>query len=200
MRFARLAALAALGFALSTTPIPAGAQTPRKVYRVGVVNVNNSVTDPDTDAFVDGLRQHGYEIGRDVVIEIRGAAGNTDRLPALVAELVRMPVDLLVTTADPAARAAKDATATIPILMAVNGDPVIAGLVESIAQPGGNITGLMLPQLAAKRLELLRELVPGLRRVAGLHRPGVSTTPFVVQWVRENEKAALALGLQFRVT
>jgi putative ABC transport system substrate-binding protein len=180
-------------------PLAVEAQPAGKVYRIGLVNVINSVTDPDTDAFVEGLRAHGYEIGRNIILEIRGAAGNTDRLPALIAELLQMPVDLLVTSADPVAQAAKEATQTIPILMAVNGDPVAAGLVKSIARPGGNITGIMLPQLAAKRLELLRELVPGLRRVVGLHRPGVRTLPFVVQWTRANETAAQQLGLQFRV-
>src|SRR5262249_27060907 len=120
-------------------------------------------------------------------------------LPALAAELVRLPADLIVTTADPAARAVKEATRTIPILMAINGDPVVAGLVDQIARPGGNITGLMLPQLAGKRLELLPDLVPRLKRVAGMRSPDGRGPPCVVRWVRESEVAAQRLGLPFQV-
>jgi ABC-type uncharacterized transport system substrate-binding protein len=138
-------------------------------------------------------------MGRDFHLEIRGAGGNRQLIPGLINNLVQMPVDLIVTTADPVAIAAKAATTTIPILMAVNGDPVVAGLVTSIARPGGNITGLMLPQVAGKRLELLRDLVPGLQRVAAMHAPAAASTPFVMKWLQESQAGAQQLGLQLQV-
>jgi putative ABC transport system substrate-binding protein len=125
------------------------------------------------EAFQQGLRDLGYVEGQTIGLEYRFAAGQNERLPALAAELVRLPVDVLV-TAGAGVLAAQRATATIPIVFTVFADPVAEGLVASLARPGGNVTGLsmMAQDLAAKRLELLTEVVPGLRRMAILWNPG----------------------------
>ena len=122
------------------------------------------------EAFRQGLRALGYMEGKDLILEYRFAAGQPERFAALAAELVRLKVDLLVTDATPAAQAAKDATSTIPIVMAVSAAPIEAGLVASLARPGGNVTGLsvMAPELGGKRLELLKEVLPNVSRVAVL--------------------------------
>ena len=122
------------------------------------------------EAFRQGLRELGYVEGKNIVIEYRYAEGNLDRLPALAAELVRLKVDVIVTGGGPNTRAAKEATNTIPIVMAQDGDPVANGFVTSLARPGGNITGLsnLAPELMGKQLELLKEIIPKLSRVAVL--------------------------------
>ena len=126
------------------------------------------------EAFRQGLRELGYVEGKNIVIEWRYAEGKLDRLPALAAELVRLKVDIIVTGGPAATRAAKEATVTIPIVMAQDTDPVGNGFVASLARPGGNITGLstLAPELSGKQLELLKEIVPKLSRVAVL---GTST-------------------------
>jgi len=133
--------------------------------------------------------------GKDLILEYRFAAGQPERFAALAAELVRLKVDLLVTDATPAAQAAKDATSTIPIVMAVSAAPIEAGLVASLARPGGNVTGLsvMAPELGGKRLELLKEVLPNVSRVAVLWSTGNLTYP--AQW-RALEAAAHVLGVQ----
>ena len=141
------------------------------------------------EAFRQGLRELGYVEGKNIVIEWRCAEGKFDRLPDLAAELVRLKVDVIVTGGPAATRAAKEATTTIPIVMANDSDPVGNGFVASLARPGGNITGLstLAPELSGKQLELLKEIVPKLSRVAVL---GNSTEPGNAQALREIELAA----------
>ena len=149
------------------------------------------------EAFRQGLRELGYVEGKNIVIEWRYAEGKLDRLPALAAELVRLKVDVIVTAGPTATRAAKEATITIPIVMAQDNDPVGNGFVASLARPGGNITGLstLAPELSGKRLELLKEIVPKLSRVAVF---GTSTDPGNAQALKEMELAAEAFGVKLQ--
>jgi putative tryptophan/tyrosine transport system substrate-binding protein len=146
-------------------------------------------------AFVQRLRELGWIEGRTITIEYRWAEGRSERFAEIAAELVRRKVDVIVTSATEAIVAAKQATSVIPIVFAAAGDPVGTGLVASLARPGGNVTGLSIQQtdVAAKRLELLREIVPGLRRLAIL---GNVSGPAVVLDMREAEAAARTLGLE----
>jgi putative tryptophan/tyrosine transport system substrate-binding protein len=150
------------------------------------------------DAFREGLREVGYVDGRNAVIEQRWANGYLDRLPGLAAELVQLKVDVIVTASTPAALAAKRATTTIPIVIASSGDPVASGLVASLAHPGGNVTGqtIMLEEVAIKRLELLKEAVPSLSRVAVLWS---ASNPIYAPIVKDIERAAPRIGVQVRV-
>jgi putative ABC transport system substrate-binding protein len=147
----------------------AQAQQPKKVPRLGYVRVVGvpSTPAPNIEAFRRGLRDLGYTEGQNIVIEFRYAEGKRDRVPSLVAELVQLKVDVLISGDDTAIRAAKEATKTIPIVMVINQDPVATGLVDSLARPGGNITGIsrLTRELNGKRLELLTEVVPGMARV-----------------------------------
>jgi putative ABC transport system substrate-binding protein len=149
-------------------------------------------------AFGEGLRKLGYVEGQNFKIESRWAEGNYDRLPGLAADLVRLKVDVIVTYGTPASQAAKRATATIPIVMAAIIDPVASGLVQSLAHPGGNITGqsMMSPDLAAKQLEILKEVVPKTSRVAVLHNPA---NPGNAPEVRQAQDAARALGVRLQL-
>jgi putative ABC transport system substrate-binding protein len=148
---------------------PAEAQQPKKPPRIGLLGLAGGPARPE-EIFLQGLRDLGYVEGQNIVIEYRWAAGKTDRLPALAEELVRLKVDLIVVRATPVVQAAKNATTTIPIVIMSAADPVGMGFVASLARPGGNITGMsqILPELAGKRLELLREILPKLSRVAFL--------------------------------
>jgi putative tryptophan/tyrosine transport system substrate-binding protein len=142
---------------------PAEAQQPKKVPRIGYLGATSvSATSDRTEPFRQGLRELGYVEGKSIVIEWRYAEGKLDRLPALAAELVRLKVDIIVTSGPIPTRAAKEATVTIPIVMAQDSDPVANGFVASLARPGGNITGLstLRPELSGKQLELLKEIVP----------------------------------------
>ena len=172
------------------------AQQPAKVPRIGYLTAA-SLSDiaARTEAFRQGLRELGYVEGKNIVIEWRDAEGKPDRLPALAAELVRLKVDVIVTGGAGATRPAKEATTTIPIVMAQDRDPVGSGFVASLARPGGNITGLstLSPEISGKQLELLKEIVPRLSRVAVL---GTSTEPGYAQTLREMELAAKAFGVQ----
>jgi putative tryptophan/tyrosine transport system substrate-binding protein len=153
---------------LLTRPLTAEAQPAPTVPRIGVLAAFSLTAEArNRDAFRQGLRDLGYVEGQNIAIEYRDAEGQVERLPALAAELVRFPVDVLVTTGGNAARAAQHATRTIPIVLAAGGDPVGSGLVASLAQPGGNLTGLSLmsAELEGKRLELLKEAVPLASRV-----------------------------------
>lgn len=156
-------------------PLTSRAQTPSaKVFRVGFLGLPSADSLPQrTEAFRAGLHDLGYQEGRDVVIEYRWANSKYDRLPALLAELINLNVDLIVTHGTPGVMAAKQATSTIPIVIAVVGDAVASGLVASLARPGGNVTGLTFfqPELNAKRLELLKETVPDLMDVGVLLNP-----------------------------
>ena len=173
------------------------AQQPTKIPRIGFLGGSLSVNAARIEAFRQGLRELGYVEGKNIVIEWRHHDGKVDRLPALAAELVRLKVDIIITSGPPAARAAKEATVTIPIVMTQVGDPVGSGFVASLARPGGNITGLstLAPELSGKRLEILREVVPKLSRVAVL---GTSTTPGYAQVLREIALAAGALKVQLQ--
>jgi putative tryptophan/tyrosine transport system substrate-binding protein len=167
------------------------AKIPRIGYLAGASRSGNTVR---REAFLQGLRQLGYEEGKNIFIEYRYAEGKFDRLPALAAELVQLKVDLIVTVGTASTRPANDATRTIPIVMAQDSDPVGNGFVTSLARPGGNITGLsqMAPDLAGKELELLKEVLPKLSRVAVL---GTSNSASNAQALREMEAPAKALGI-----
>jgi putative ABC transport system substrate-binding protein len=149
------------------------------------------------DAFRQGLREHGYVEGKNIVIEWRFAEGKLDRLSVLAAELVGLNVDVIVTSAPPATRPTKEATSTIPIVMAQDSDPVGSGFVASLARPGGNITGLatLAPEISGKQLELLKEIVPTLTRVAVL---GTSTRAGTTQMLKETELAAGAFKVKLQ--
>jgi ABC-type uncharacterized transport system substrate-binding protein len=163
-----------LALGILAAPLAAHAQQAGKVPRIGFLGVTSESAFGDRlGAFRDGLRDRGYVEGKNLVIEFRWAEGHYDRLPALAAELVGLPVDLLVTHGAPGTWAAKRATTTLPIVMAVSGDAVATGLVASLARSGGNITGTTFfsPELNAKGVELLKEAVPRIRRVAVLVNP-----------------------------
>src|SRR5687767_8889945 len=176
-------------------PLGAGAQ-PAGVHRVGLLSPASS---PSMAARVDALKQGladlGYREGRNLTIEYRWADGNDDRLPGLAAELVKLKVALVLIHGVQAAQIQRKASATIPIVCFLCGDVVGTGLVQSLARPGGNITGLtsINPATSGKRLELLKEVVPGLGRVALMWN---SRNPVSVPEVKESEAAAKALGLQ----
>src|SRR5438309_1655070 len=177
---------------------PAAAQQPTKVPRIGYLTAASlSAISGRTEAFRHGLRDLGYLEGKNIVIEWRSPEGKRDRLPGLAAELVHLKVDVIVTGGEGATRAAKEATATIPIVMSQDPDPVGNGFVASLARPGGNITGLaaLTPELSGKQLELLKEVVPKLSRVAVL---GTSTQPGNAQALREVELAAGAFGVKLQ--
>jgi putative ABC transport system substrate-binding protein len=175
--------------------ISAKGQQPKKVPRIGfMIGTSPSIVPDRVEGFRQGLRDLGYVEGKNVVIEYRVAESKVERLPDLLAELVRLKVDLIV-TGGIINRAAKQATTTVPIVIAFDFDPVANGLVASLARPGGNITGLSAryPELSGKQLELLKEIAPRLSRVAVF---GSSTEPGNTQVVREVEAAAEALGMQ----
>jgi putative tryptophan/tyrosine transport system substrate-binding protein len=189
--FAMLILTLALG--ILAAPLAAEPQPPVKVYRIGYLGT----TPPAAhlwDALLDGLRERGYRDGRDLVFERRFSEGTAERFPELAAELVRLRVDLIIVSTTPAAIAAKHATQTIPIVMPTALDPVGAGLVESLARPGGNVTGLSLisPEIVGKRLELLKDVVPGLSRVVILWN---AANPANAEAWQETQAAARALGL-----
>jgi putative ABC transport system substrate-binding protein len=183
-----------LALGLLVAPLTAQAQPPGKVYRIGFLS-----TDPPPasgwDGLLDGLRERGYLEGQNLVFERRFSEGKAERFPELAAELVRLRVDLILVITTPAALAAKHATQTIPIVMTSAIDPVGAGLVASLARPGGNLTGLstLVPELSGKRLDLLKEVVPGLMRVAVLWN---AANPANASVWHETQAASHALGLQ----
>jgi ABC-type uncharacterized transport system substrate-binding protein len=189
-----------LGGAAAAWPLAARAQQPAMPV-VGFLNPTSPETFADRlRAFRQGLKDNGYVEGENVAIVYRWAEDQIDRLPALATELVRRPVTVIVTTAGSnSAFAAKAATTTIPIVFAVGDDPVRLGLVASLARPGGNLTGInfFVVELVAKRLELLRELVPGIARLAVLVNPANASTTEAV--LRDVESAARAMGLQIQI-
>jgi putative tryptophan/tyrosine transport system substrate-binding protein len=183
---------------LLTTAPPAGAQQPTKIPRIGYLTTPFlSANAARIEAFRQGLRELGYVEGENIVIELRSAEGKLDRAPALAAELVRLKVDVIVTGGPQSTRAAKEATVTIPIVMAFDNDPVGNGFVASLARPGGNITGLstLYPEISGKQLELLKEIIPRLSRLAVL---GNSTHPGNAQALKETQLAAGALAVQLQ--
>ena len=177
----------------------AQAQQPKKVARLGFLTASSASSQASRlDAFRQGLRELGYVEEKNIVIEYRYAEGIDRYLPALAAELVRLKVDVIVTAGPQVTRVAKEATSTIPIVMAFDNDPVGSGHVASLARPGGNITGLstLSPELSGKQLELLKEVVPRLSRVGVL---GTSTEPGYAQVAKEIEIAARALGVKLQI-
>jgi ABC-type uncharacterized transport system substrate-binding protein len=187
-------AFGALLFAFS---ISAEAQPPGKILRIGFLDVSTASSMAGlVEAFRQELSKLGWVEGKSIAIEYRFAEQKTERLPELAADLVRLRVDLIVVVATPVALAAKKATTTIPIVMASAADPVAAGLVASLARPGGNITGLsgFAPELLGKRLEILKDAIPRLSRVGLLRRPGVNVGQDLQ--LKELRLAALALKLK----
>jgi ABC-type uncharacterized transport system substrate-binding protein len=193
----RLIGLAVVLATAVFAPLGAAAQSQVKVYRVGFLGVAPPAADttPLWDAFVQGLREHGYVEGRNLALHRRYSAGQETRNAELVAELVRLNVDVIVASTTTGAIAAKQVTSTIPIVTIVAGDPVASGLVASLARPGGNVTGLSLqaPDWAAKQLQLLREVAPGIKRVGVLWNP---TLPQHQANFRETQKGAATLRLE----
>jgi putative ABC transport system substrate-binding protein len=176
----------------------AEAQPAARVARIGYLSVNLAASPPNLhEAFREGLRDLGYVEGRDIVIEYRDAGGKAERLPALAAELVALKVDVIVAPPTPAALAAKQATRTIPIVFYGSADPVTSRLVTSLARPGGNVTGLsgLSPEVVGKCVELLKQAVPGLSRVAVLWQPGAAGERTEKDVLKEAEVAARALGM-----
>jgi putative ABC transport system substrate-binding protein len=163
-------------------PVTTYPQNPPAPRRIGVLLVAASPGDILGQQFRQGLAEAGYSEGRDVVIEWRSAQGDYSRIPSLVADLVKRKVDVIVVETTPAALAAKNATSDIPIVMTIVSDPVGSGLVTSIARPGGNVTGfsLMATDLTAKRIQLLKETIPRLNRVAVLWNPDTPSHPTVI--------------------
>jgi putative ABC transport system substrate-binding protein len=195
----RRAFIGALAISLLAAPLAADAQAPAKVPRIGFLLPLAPTDNPYLlEAFRQGLRELGYVEGQTITIEYRFAEGRAERLPALAAELVRLKVDVIVTGGPPAPEAAKQATGTIPIVFAVAGDPVHEGLVANLARPGGNITGLasIAPELVGKQLEMLKEVVPKVSRVAVLQNRSNQTYP---NRLRQAEGAAKALGVQLHI-
>jgi putative ABC transport system substrate-binding protein len=177
--------------------VTAHAQQPTKVPRIGyLVASNPSPASARIEAFRQGLRDLGYIEGQNLIIEYRYAEGKLDRLPELAAELVRLKVDAIFVTSTSAVQAAKKATTTVPIV-SVSGDPVGLGLVASLARPGGNVTGLanLTSELAGKRLELLKEVLPSVSRVAVLWNPVASSSALRMM---ETEAAAPSLGIKLQ--
>ncbi len=194
----------ALAIGMVLTPPAAAAQQARKVHRIGILLSGPAEQQPIRavlDAFRQGLRELGYVEGQNIVIEYRSTQGRVERFLDLAAELGRLKVDLILAGPTPAASAAKQATSTIPIVAAAMGDPVEDGLVASLARPGGNITGLTYlgPELVAKRLQLLKEAVPGVSRVATLWHPGAYGERTMRGMLKETEVAARALGVQLQL-
>ena len=176
-------------------PQSAYAQQPAPPRRIGVLHMAFSIEGKEAQAFRQGLRDAGYFEGRDVVIEWRFANGDYDRIPKLVADLVQSKVEVIVVVSTVAAQAIKRATLTIPIVMASAADPVGSGLITNLARPGGNVTGLsqMTVELSAKRLQLLKEAIPRISRVAVLWNPA---TPFHPKVIEELKAAAPSLAIE----
>jgi ABC-type uncharacterized transport system substrate-binding protein len=188
-----------LTLSLLAAPLTAEAQSPRKVHRIGLLwNSSPSLTHHLLEAFRHGLHEHGYVEGEHFTIESRYAEGNPERLPGLAAELVNLPVAVIVTSGAQAIQAVKQATSTIPVVFAASSDPVEMGFVTSLARSGGNLTGLslMAPELSGKRLELLKETVPELAHVAVLVNPA---NPNNAEQLRETQRAAQALQVQLHL-
>ena len=189
-----------LVLALLAAPLAAEAQPTGKVYRIGYLSSGSAtVSNPNLEAFRQGLRELGWAEGQNIVIEYRSAEGRVDRLPALAAELVRLKVDVIVAAPAAPAVAAKNATGTVPIVMANVGDPVGLGLIASLARPGGNVTGLSWSvgvDTVGKALQLLKETVPEVRHVAILWNP---TNPAHALAIENVKLAARSLGVQFQL-
>ena len=183
------------GLATFAWPLVTGAQQGEKVYRIGVLSAGSPT--PMTPVVVEALRELGYVEGKNLTFERRYAEDRLDRLPKLAAELVSLNVDVIMTAGTLAPLAAKRATSTIPIVMMAAGDPVGSGLVASLARPGGNVTGmsLMAPDLGGKRLELVKEVLPGVSRVAVLWN---AANPYSALVFKETVSAAQTVGVELQ--
>jgi putative ABC transport system substrate-binding protein len=189
--------IALLGSAAAALPLPAAAQP--KIPRIGFMGNSTAALEANLlDAFREGLRELGYEEGRNIVIEYRWANGAYDYFPVLVAELIAAKVDAIVTAGTPAALAVKNATTNVPLVMVAVGDPIGTGLVPSLARPGGNLTGLssIAPDLEGKRLQLLREVTPALSHVAMFIN---SLNPFHISSMEQARAAAQAMGIKLQL-
>src|SRR5262245_52995097 len=190
----RRAFIMLLGGAAVAGPLVARAQQPARLYRIGMLDhASAALNAANLEGFRQGMRELGYVEGQSFVIEYRSADGRTERYPELAAELVRLGVDAIVTRGTPAVLAAKNATSTIPIISAALAEPLL--VVSSIRRPGGNVTGLgcVPSQLKAKRLELLREMIPGIVRIAVLYN--MANPVFGDRW-RQIQVTARSLGIQ----
>jgi putative ABC transport system substrate-binding protein len=200
MRLSIIGLILTLALTIFTAPLTAEAQQATHVYRIGLLSglFPSSAPNSRVEAFRQGLRELGYVEGQNLVIESRYAEGRAERLPDLAAELVRLPVDVIVAAAIEPIRAAQHATRTIPIVMSASPDPVGNGFVDSLARPGGNITGLatLAEELPGKRLELLKEMVPSSARIAVLANPA---DPTYAPKMHNLMGAAQALGLQLHI-
>jgi|RhiMetdeSRZDD1v2_1073273.scaffolds.fasta_scaffold51186_6 putative tryptophan/tyrosine transport system substrate-binding protein len=195
MRLTTVGLIATLTFAILVAPLAAKAQLPAHSPKLGWLEGSGRTDKEHLHAvFLQGLRELGYVEGQNLILVRRDMEGQPERLPALAAELVQLPVDVIVTTGGvPATRAAMQATTTIPIVMAESGDPVGTGLVASLARPSGNVTGLSGGgPIAGRRVQLLKEAAPGVARVAVLYHPPF---PATVLNLHEAQAAASALGL-----
>ena len=196
-RRAFISSVAALagGSAIAVVPHSADGQQPATRWRIGVLLVGPSPESKDAQALRKGLHDAGYTEGRDLVIEWRSAGGDYDKTARLAAELVHSKVDVMVVDGTMGTRAAKRATSTIPIVMVLVADPVGSGLVANLAHPGGNVTGLslMLPELSAKQLQLVKEVIPRVARVAVLWNPA---TPYHPKVIEELKAAAPSLSIE----
>jgi putative ABC transport system substrate-binding protein len=197
----RRAFLGTLAGGLLAAPLGTEAQQAAKVYRIGLLGgspPNSPGGRRAWEGFFQGMRELGYVEGQNILVEGRFYGNHTERLPALAAELVQLKVDVIVAGAAPAPEAAQRATSTIPIVMATHTDPVGSGLVASLAKPGKNVTGLSTlgPELVGKRLQLLKEAVPGISRVAVLSNPTDTTQALVL---REAQVAARSLKVHLQV-
>jgi len=192
----RRAFLGTLTGGLLAAPLAAGAQQTGKVYRIGYLSGGSAAASkPVVEEFRQGLRELNYVEGQNIAIEHRWADGQLDRLPQLATDLARIGPDVIVAVASQAALAAHDATTSIPIVMVFVGDPIHLGLATSLGRPGKNLTGLTSfgPELAAKQLSLLTEVVPKVKRIAVLKNPG---NPLTALWMKETDAAARTLDLQ----
>jgi putative ABC transport system substrate-binding protein len=194
---AALAVLAVLALLLAP-PVPVRAQQAGKVYRIGYLTLSYSTSDPAQRlALAVGLRARGYREGGNLVFESRYAEGKSERLPELASELVQRQVDIIVAMSTPAGLAAKQATSTIPIVVAGSGDMLDSGLVADPTRPGGNVTGMQLlrPELAVRQMEILKQVVPSATRLAFLGNPDI---PSEVSFYRVLERQAPSSGVTIR--
>jgi putative ABC transport system substrate-binding protein len=189
----------AIVVALTVCGAPVQAQQPKKVPRIGFLSaLSRAPMLPNLEQFWRRLRELGWIEGQNIAIEYRWAEGKYERLPDLAAELVRLKVDVIFANSGPAALAAKRATGTVPVVFEILGDPVSAGLVDSLARPGGNLTGVsgLAPELSGKQIELLKEVVPRLTRIAVLANP---FNKVALGTLRETQTAAKSLGVRIQV-
>jgi putative tryptophan/tyrosine transport system substrate-binding protein len=189
----------ALGASSLVSPVCSFAQQQGRVWRIGILDTTTtSVNAENLDAFRKRLRELGYVEGRNLVIEYRSADGRPERLAELAIELVRAKVDVIVPRGTPASQAAKNATGAIPIVVAEFGSPVESGLVKSLSRPGGNLTGLssVTPDLSAKRVELIKQMAPDVRRIGGL--TNLSNADSALSW-KQTERECQSLGVDVRL-